>query len=85
MLEGSALDDHWLDLGADMYAATSWNSIPDGRRILTGWMRFVHCTHNLDGFLLFIHRLDEVCIGYILISWLRCVLDRMDMVCTLYS
>lgn len=28
----------WLDHGADYYAAQSWNEIPDGRRIMLGWM-----------------------------------------------
>lgn len=29
---------HWLDYGADFYAAVSWNDAPDGRRVLIGWM-----------------------------------------------
>jgi len=28
----------WLDYGADFYAAVSWNGVPGGRRLLTGWM-----------------------------------------------
>ncbi|MES2150940.1 MAG: glycoside hydrolase family 32 protein [Pseudomonadota bacterium] len=28
----------WLDFGPDFYAAVSWNDVPDGRRILIGWM-----------------------------------------------
>lgn len=29
---------NWVDWGADFYAAVSWNNVPDGRRIWTGWM-----------------------------------------------
>lgn len=28
----------WLDYGADFYAAVSYSGVPDGRRILVGWM-----------------------------------------------
>ena len=28
----------WLDYGKDNYAAVSWNDVPDGRRIMIGWM-----------------------------------------------
>jgi fructan beta-fructosidase len=28
----------WLDWGKDFYAAATWNEVPDGRRILIGWM-----------------------------------------------
>jgi sucrose-6-phosphate hydrolase SacC (GH32 family) len=28
----------WLDHGADFYAAVSYNGMPDGRRVLVGWM-----------------------------------------------
>lgn len=28
---------HWMDHGADFYAAVSWNDVPDGRRIWIGW------------------------------------------------
>ncbi|HSI27037.1 MAG TPA: GH32 C-terminal domain-containing protein, partial [Aeromicrobium sp.] len=29
---------HWVDQGADFYAAVSWNGVPDGRRLAIGWM-----------------------------------------------
>jgi fructan beta-fructosidase len=29
---------HWLDHGADFYAANTWNDAPDGRRVLIAWM-----------------------------------------------
>lgn len=29
---------HWLDYGADFYAAVSWNDAPDGKRVMVGWM-----------------------------------------------
>ncbi len=29
---------HWVDYGADFYAATSFNDLPDGQQILIGWM-----------------------------------------------
>ena len=29
---------HWLDYGADYYAAVSWNDAPDGKRVMIGWM-----------------------------------------------
>jgi fructan beta-fructosidase len=28
----------WLDYGKDYYAAVSWNDVPDGRRVMIGWM-----------------------------------------------
>jgi fructan beta-fructosidase len=28
----------WLDYGQDNYAGTTWNNLPDGRRIYIGWM-----------------------------------------------
>ncbi len=28
----------WLDYGPDNYAGTTWNDVPDGRRIYIGWM-----------------------------------------------
>jgi fructan beta-fructosidase len=28
----------WLDYGKDYYAAVSWNNVPDGRRLMIGWM-----------------------------------------------
>jgi sucrose-6-phosphate hydrolase SacC (GH32 family) len=28
----------WLDYGKDYYAAVSWNDVPDGRRLMIGWM-----------------------------------------------
>ena len=28
----------WLDYGKDNYAAVSWNDVPDGRRIMIGWL-----------------------------------------------
>ena len=28
----------WIDFGADYYAAVSFNDVPDGRRIMIGWM-----------------------------------------------
>lgn len=28
----------WLDYGKDYYAAVSWNGVPDGRRVMIGWM-----------------------------------------------
>jgi sucrose-6-phosphate hydrolase SacC (GH32 family) len=28
----------WADFGTDIYAAVSWSGVPDGRRILLGWM-----------------------------------------------
>ena len=28
----------WLDYGKDYYAAVSWNGVPDGRRLMIGWM-----------------------------------------------
>src|SRR5829696_1971959 len=28
----------WLDYGKDYYAAVSWNNVPDGRRLVIGWM-----------------------------------------------
>jgi fructan beta-fructosidase len=28
----------WLDYGKDNYAAVSWNGVPDGRRLIIGWM-----------------------------------------------
>ena len=28
----------WLDHGPDFYAAVTWNGVPDGRRVLIGWM-----------------------------------------------
>jgi fructan beta-fructosidase len=28
----------WLDRGADCYAAVTFNDVPDGRRVLIGWM-----------------------------------------------
>jgi fructan beta-fructosidase len=28
----------WLDYGKDHYAAVSWNDVPDGRRLMIGWM-----------------------------------------------
>ncbi|MBJ6120408.1 glycoside hydrolase family 32 protein [Sphingomonas sp. BT553] len=30
-------EPHWMDAGADFYAAVSWNDVPDGRRIWIGW------------------------------------------------
>ena len=29
---------HWVDYGADFYAATSFNDVPDGKQVLIGWM-----------------------------------------------
>jgi levanase len=29
---------HWVDFGADFYAATSFNDLPDGDQVLIGWM-----------------------------------------------
>jgi fructan beta-fructosidase len=29
---------HWLDHGADFYAANTWNDAPDGRRVMIAWM-----------------------------------------------
>ena len=29
---------HWVDFGADFYAATTFNDVPGGRQILIGWM-----------------------------------------------
>jgi levanase len=29
---------HWVDYGADFYAATSFNDLPDGNQVLIGWM-----------------------------------------------
>ncbi len=29
---------HWIDYGADDYAAVTYNNVPDGRRIMIGWM-----------------------------------------------
>ena len=29
---------HWVDYGADFYAATSFNDLPDGKQVLIGWM-----------------------------------------------
>jgi fructan beta-fructosidase len=29
---------HWVDYGADFYAATSFNDLPGGKQILIGWM-----------------------------------------------
>lgn len=29
---------HWLDYGADDYAASTYNNVPNGKRILIGWM-----------------------------------------------
>jgi sucrose-6-phosphate hydrolase SacC (GH32 family) len=29
---------NWVDWGADFYAAVSWNNVPGGRRVWTGWM-----------------------------------------------
>jgi levanase len=29
---------HWLDYGADFYAASTWNDAPGGRRIMIAWM-----------------------------------------------
>ena len=28
----------WADFGADFYAGQSWSDVPDGRRIMLGWM-----------------------------------------------
>ena len=28
----------WLDYGKDYYAAVSWDDVPDGRRLMIGWM-----------------------------------------------
>ncbi|RHW18552.1 glycoside hydrolase family 32 protein [Sphingomonas gilva] len=36
---------HWVDHGADFYAASSWNEVPDGRRVWIGWatdLRYAH-------------------------------------------
>jgi fructan beta-fructosidase len=30
--------EQWLDYGRDYYAAVSYDNVPDGRRIMTGWM-----------------------------------------------
>ncbi|MET8546430.1 GH32 C-terminal domain-containing protein [Kitasatospora sp. NPDC004799] len=35
---GAAQRAHWLDHGADFYAATSVNDEPHGRRVVIGWM-----------------------------------------------
>ncbi|POX52815.1 glycoside hydrolase family 32 protein [Streptomyces sp. Ru72] len=29
---------HWLDYGADFYAANTWNDAPGGRRVMIAWM-----------------------------------------------
>ncbi|MBC9730772.1 glycoside hydrolase family 32 protein [Streptomyces sp. TRM68367] len=29
---------HWLDYGADFYAANTWTDAPGGRRVMTAWM-----------------------------------------------
>ena len=29
---------NWVDWGSDFYAAVSWNNVPGGRRVWTGWM-----------------------------------------------
>ena len=29
---------HWLDYGADFYAGVTYDGVPDGRRLLVGWM-----------------------------------------------
>ena len=37
----------WLDHGRDYYAAVSWNGVPDGRRIMIGWMSNWEYAHAL--------------------------------------
>ncbi len=37
----------WLDYGRDYYAAVSWNGVPDGRRIMIGWMSNWEYAHTL--------------------------------------
>ena len=36
--DGGAPGWRWLDFGRDYYATVSFNDVPDGRRILVGWM-----------------------------------------------
>ena len=33
---------HWLDYGADYYAAVTFNDVPGGKRIMIGWMNNWH-------------------------------------------
>jgi fructan beta-fructosidase len=42
-------DPAWLDYGRDYYAAVSWNGVPDGRRIMIGWMGNWEYAHELPG------------------------------------
>ncbi|GLW55075.1 glycoside hydrolase family 32 protein [Kitasatospora phosalacinea] len=36
--QNQAANVHWMDYGADFYAATSFNDEPAGRRVVIGWM-----------------------------------------------
>ncbi|MDQ0306795.1 sucrose-6-phosphate hydrolase SacC (GH32 family) [Kitasatospora herbaricolor] len=37
-VQNQASNVHWMDYGADFYAATSFNDEPAGRRVVIGWM-----------------------------------------------